>query len=174
MKIPLIDLFNDYEIRLDVKSVFVEPETGHYHYKNETIETPEEAHLVSMPVVAEWREGNVFSFPDFTMRCAFTNPNDPERVVYQVVPFSSIPYDRELGHGAFEYVAYNLGLQLFGFVYNTVKQTPTAAECAYLYRKYNNICHACYGDGVDPNSEPAGSVVCYICNGSGHFDHPKY
>ena len=116
MKIPLIDLFEDYEIRFDVKSVFVEPETGHFHYKNETIETPEEAHLVSMPVVAEWKEGSVFSFPDFTMRCAFVNPNDPERILYQTVPFSSVTFDKELGHDVNHYVAYNFGLQLFGFV----------------------------------------------------------
>jgi hypothetical protein len=172
MKISLIDLFNDYEIKFDPKCVFVEKETGEFHYRNETIDTPEEAHLVSMPVVAEWREGNVFSFPDFTMRCAFSNPNDPDRVLYQTVPFSSVPYDKELGHGATEYVAYNLGLQLFGFVYNTVKQTPTAAECAYLYRKYNNVCHACYGDGVEINVEIP--TACHICNGTGYFDHPKY
>ena len=172
MRISLIDLFEDYEIRLDSKCVFVETETGDFHYRNETIETAEEAHLVSMPVVAEWREGSVFSFPDFTMRCAFVNPNDPEKVIYQTVPFSSVPYDKEAGHGVEHYVAYNLGLQLFGFVYNTVKQTPTAAECAYIYRKNNNICHACYGDGVDPNADTP--TVCYICNGSGYFEHPKY
>ena len=172
MKLSLGNLFEDYEIRFDSKCVFVESETGHYHYKNETIETPEEAHLVSMPVVAEWREGNVFSFPDFTMRCAFVNPNDPERVVYQTVPFSSEPYVKEQGHTQTHYIAYNFGLQLFGFVYNAVKQTPTAAECAFLYRKYNNICHACYGDGIDPNSDTP--TVCYVCNGSGYFDHPKY
>ena len=107
MKLPLLDLLNDYEIKLDPKSIFVEPETGHFHYKNETIETAEEAHLVSMPVVAEWIEGSVFSFPDFTMRCAFVNPNDIERVIYQVVPFSSVPYDKDLNHSAEHYVAYN-------------------------------------------------------------------
>ena len=171
MKISLIDLFNNYEIKFDTKNLFVESETGHFHYKNETIETPEEQHLVSMPVVAEWREGNVFSFPDFTMKCAFASPADPEKLVYHTVPFSSEPYDRDLGHGAAEYVAYNLGLQLFSFVYNGIKQTPTAAECAYLYRKYNNVCHACYGDGVDLNADV--HTMCYVCNGSGYFEHAK-
>jgi hypothetical protein len=165
----LEEIFENFEIRFDVKNVFIEPETGHFHYKNETITTDEEKHLVSMPVVAEWHSNSLFSFPDFEMRCAFTNPEDPERTYYAVVPFSST---QPTTNSFRQRIAYEYGLQLFSFVYYSVKQTPTAAECAYLFRKYNNICHACYGDGVDPNSDTP--TVCYICNGSGYFDHPKY
>jgi hypothetical protein len=177
MKYTLEELFENFELKLDAKSVFVENETGHWHYKNETILTPGEPHLVTMPVVAEWEEGRLLSFPDFTMRMSLANPNDPDRIVVATIPFSSKVFEK----GTYEtkaesdhaYMAWEWGLQLWQFVYNTVKKTPPAAECAYLYRKYNNICHACYGEGTDPNAPPETPTVCYICNGSGYFEHVR-
>lgn len=176
-KIDFANLFDNFEIKFDAKSVFVETENNHWHYHNETIITPEEEHLVSMPVVAEWEEGRLLSFPDFTMKVSLTSINDPDRVVLATLPFSSKVFEK----GTYEtreeaeqaYYSWEWGLQLWQFVYNTVKKTPAAAECAFLYRKYNNICHACYGEGTDPNVLPEASSLCYICNGSGYFEHVK-
>jgi hypothetical protein len=176
-RIDFANLFENFEIKFDPKSILVDTKDNRWHYNNETITTSEKEPLGSMAVVAEWQEGRLLSFPDFTMRVSLTSISDPDRVVIATLPFSSAVYEKGTyetnAEAEYAYYAWEWGLQLWQFVYNTVKKTPAAAECAFLYRKYNNVCHACYGEGIDPNVTPESTTLCYICNGSGYFEHVK-
>jgi hypothetical protein len=136
----------------------------------------------SLAVIAEWNsEGkmldsttNLFSFPDFTMKTLFLHNEDSEKSLVLEVPYSSQTFEREelaaFSHTEREHqiFAFEMGLALWQFCYFATHSPLNPAECAYSHRVKHNVCHACYGEGFDPK---ATDTKCYICHGTGSFDH---
>lgn len=173
----------EYSPSFDKKKIIVDENKFVFYNDKLTLSATEEQ-ADRLAIVGEWNEQgkmpdsttNLFSFPDFTMKTLFLHNEDSEKSLLVEVPYSSATFEKEemstMSYAQREHqtFAFEMGLALWQFCYFATHSPLNPAECAYSYRVRNNVCHACYGEGFDPK---APDTKCYICHGTGSFNHSE-